>query len=68
MNEADLFRQYAQEGAHLSSQATSQEEGRASMTLARTCAQAALMSERMLGSSFIPTPRYPALRETHPVL
>ena len=29
MNEADLFRQYAQEAAHLSSKATSQEEKRA---------------------------------------
>jgi hypothetical protein len=68
MNEADLFRQYAHEAAHLSSKATSQEEKRALMTLACTWAQAALMSERVLGSSFIPSPRYPALRETHPVL
>ena len=36
MNEADLFRQYAQEAAHLSSKATSREEKRASMTLACT--------------------------------
>jgi hypothetical protein len=38
------------------------------MVLACTWAQAALMSERVLGSSFIPSPHYPALKETHPVL
>jgi hypothetical protein len=38
------------------------------MTLACTWAEAALMSERVLGSNFIPSARYPALRETHPVL
>jgi hypothetical protein len=68
MKEANLFRQYAQEAAHSSSKAASQEEKQALMTLACTWAQAALMSERALGSSFIPSPRYPALKETHPVL
>jgi hypothetical protein len=68
MKEADLFRQYAQEAAHSSSKAASQEEKHALMALACTWAQAALMSERAPGSSFIPSPHYPALRETHPVL
>jgi hypothetical protein len=68
MKEADLFRQYAQEAAHSSSKATRREEKDALMALACTWAQAALMSERVLGSSFIPSLRYPALKETHPVL
>ena len=68
MKEANLFRQYAQEAAHSSFKAASEEEKQALMTLACTWAQAALMSERALGSSFIPSPRYPALKETHPVL
>ena len=68
VKEADLFRQYAQEAAHSSSKATSQEEKHALMALACTWAQAALMSDRVPASSFIPSPHYPALRETHPVL
>jgi hypothetical protein len=68
MKEDDLFRQYAQEAARSSSKATSQEEKDALMALACTWAQAALMSERVLGSSFIPSPRRPSLKETHPVL
>jgi hypothetical protein len=68
MKEADLFRQYAHEAALLSSKATSQEEKDALMALACTWAKAALMSERVLGSSFIPSPHYPSLKETHPVL
>ena len=68
MKEADLFRQYAQEAARSSSEATSQEEKDALMGLACTWAQAALMSERVLGSSVIPSPHYPSLKETHPVL
>ena len=67
MKEADLFRQYAQEAARSSSNATSQEDKDALMALACTWAQAALMSERVLGSSFIPSPHYPSLRETNPV-
>jgi hypothetical protein len=43
MKEADLFRQYAQEAARSSSEATSQEEKDALMGLACTWAQAALM-------------------------
>jgi len=54
MKEADLFRQYAQEAARSSSEATSQEEKDALMGLACTWAQAALMSEKVLGSSSFP--------------
>ena len=68
MKEADLFRQYAHEARRWSSKATSQEEKDALMALASTWAQAALMSERVLGSSAIPSPHYPSLKETHPVL
>ena len=68
MKEADLFRQYAQEAARSSSNATSQEENDALMALACTWAQAALMSERVLRSGFIPSLHYPSLKETHPVL
>ena len=62
MKEADLFWQYAQEAARSSS------EKDALMELACTWAQAALMSERVPGSSFIPSPHYPSLKETHPVI
>ena len=68
MKEADLFRQYAHGAARSSSKATSQAEKDALMALACTWAQAALMSERVLGSSFTPPPQYPSLKETHPVL
>jgi hypothetical protein len=68
MKEADLFRQYAQEAAHSSSKASSQEEKDALMAPACTWAQAALMTGRVPGSSFIPSPHYPSLKETHPVL
>ena len=67
MKEADLFRQFAHEAARSSSKATSQAE-KDEMALACTWAQAALMSERVLGSSFTPPPHYPSLKETHPVL
>ena len=67
MKEADLFRRYAHEATRWSSKATSQEEKDALMALACTWAQAALRSERVLASSFIPSPHYPSLRET-PVL
>ena len=41
---------------------------RALVNLACRYAQAALMSEGIvLGSSFVPSPRHPALKETHPV-
>jgi len=68
MKEADLFRRYAHQATRWSSKATSQEEKNALMALACTWAQAALRSERVLGSSFIPSPHYPSLKETHPVL
>ena len=59
MSEADQFRHYAREAARSSSQATSENEKQALMGLACAWAQAALMSERVLGSSFIPSPRNP---------
>jgi hypothetical protein len=67
MKEADLFRQYAEEAARASSKATRQEEKHALMALACTWAQAALISERVLGSSFIPSPLHPAPTQTYPV-
>ena len=59
MSEADLFRHYAREAARSSSRATSENEKQVLMGLACTWAQAALMSERVLGSSFIPSPGNP---------
>jgi hypothetical protein len=59
MIEADLLRHYAREAARSSSQATSENDRQVLMGLACTWAQAALMSERVLGSSFIPSPRNP---------
>ena len=58
MKEADLFRQYVHEARRWSSKATSQEEKDALMALASTWTQAALMRERVLGSSFIASPHY----------
>jgi hypothetical protein len=49
MNDADLFRRYAEEAMHESFEATSEHEKRAD--LACTWAQAALMSDRVFGSS-----------------
>jgi hypothetical protein len=49
MKEADLFRQYSEEAVHSSSHAKSENEKQALMDLAYTWAQAALMSERVLG-------------------
>jgi hypothetical protein len=57
MGDADLFRQYAEEAMHGSSKATSENEKRTLADLACTWAQAALMSERVLGSSFVSSPR-----------
>ena len=51
MKEADLFRQYSEEAVHSSSHAKSENEKQALMDLACTWAQAALMSERVLGSA-----------------
>ena len=69
MKDADLFRQYAKEAMRWScSKSTGADEKRALINLACRYAQAALMSEGVvLGSSFIPSPRHPALKETHPV-
>jgi hypothetical protein len=57
MREADLFRQYAEEAMQGSSKATGENEKRTLTDLACTWAQAALMSDRVLGSSFISSPR-----------
>jgi hypothetical protein len=69
MKEAELFRQYAKEAMRWSSRkSTSANAKRALSNLACRYAQAALMSEGVvLESSFIPSPRYPTLKETHPV-
>jgi hypothetical protein len=57
MSEADLSRQHAEEAMHGSSKVTSENEKRNLIDLACTWSQAALMSERVLGSSFISSPR-----------
>jgi hypothetical protein len=57
MSDADLFRQYAKEAMHGFSKATSENEKHTLADLACTWAQAALMSERILGSSFASSPR-----------
>ena len=51
MSDADLFRQYAKEAMHESSKATSNGEKRVLGDLAYTWAQAALMSDKVFGSS-----------------
>jgi hypothetical protein len=57
MSEADLFRQYAKEAMREFSKATSENEKGILSDLACTWSQAALMSERVLGSSFVSSPR-----------
>ena len=57
MTEADLFRQYAKEAMRESSKVTSENERRSLIDLACTWVQAALMSERVFGSSFVSPPR-----------
>jgi hypothetical protein len=57
MSEADLFRQYAKEAMCESSDVTSETEKRSLIDLACTWVQAALMSERVFGSSFVSSPR-----------
>jgi hypothetical protein len=57
MSDADLFRRYAKEAMHGFSKATSENEKHTLADLACTWAQAALMSERILGSSFVSSPR-----------
>jgi hypothetical protein len=56
MSEADLFRQYAKEAMRDSSEATSENEKRSLIDLACTWVQAALMSDRVIGSSFASSP------------
>jgi hypothetical protein len=53
MSEADLFRQYAKEAVHGASKATSENEKQTLIDLAFTWSQAAVMSERVLGSSYV---------------
>jgi hypothetical protein len=57
MSEADLFRQYAEEAMRSSSKSTDENEKRDLIGLACIWAQAALMSERVFGSSFVSSPR-----------
>jgi hypothetical protein len=57
MTEADLFRQYAKEAMRSCCKSTNENEKRDLMDLACTWAQAALKSERVLGSSFVSSPR-----------
>jgi hypothetical protein len=56
MSDADLYRQYAKEAIHGSSKVKDENEKQALVDLAFTWAQA-LMSDRVLGSSFISSPR-----------
>ncbi len=56
MSDADLFRQYAKEAMHESSKVTSENDKQTLVDLACTWAQAALVSERVFGSSFIASP------------
>ena len=53
MSDADLYRQYAKEAMHVSSKVKDENEKRALVDLAFTWAHAALMSDRVLGSSFV---------------
>jgi len=53
MGEAFLFRQYAKEAMHVASEVTSENEKRNLVDVAYTWALAALMSDRVLGSSFV---------------
>ena len=52
MSDADLFRQYAKEAMHVSSEVTSENEKQTLVEVACTWAQAALASERVWGSSY----------------
>jgi hypothetical protein len=57
MSEADVFRQYAKEAMRESSEVASDDEKRSLIDLACIWVQAALASERVLGSSFTSSPR-----------
>jgi hypothetical protein len=53
MSNADLYREYAKAAMHGSSKVKDENEKRALVDLAFTWTQAALMSDRVLGSSFV---------------
>jgi hypothetical protein len=55
MSDADLYRQYAKEAMHGSSKVKDVNEKQALVDVAFTWALAALMSDRVLGSSFVPS-------------
>ncbi len=57
MSDADLFRQYAKEAMQGSSKAASENDKQTLIDLAFTWSQAALISDRVLGSSFVSSPR-----------
>jgi hypothetical protein len=57
MSDADLFRQYAKEAMQGSSKATSENDKQTLIDLAFTWSQAALISDGVLGSSFVSSPR-----------
>ena len=57
MSEADLFRQYAKEAMRKSSEVTNENEKQSLIDLACTWVLAALMSEKVIGSSFTSSPR-----------
>jgi hypothetical protein len=56
MSDVDLYRQYAKDAIHGSSKVKDENEKQALVDVAFTWAQA-LMSDRVLGSSFISSPR-----------
>jgi hypothetical protein len=55
MSEAGLFRDYAKEAMHVSSKAANENEKRNLVDVDCTWALAALMRDRVLGSSFVPS-------------
>ena len=55
MSDADLYRQYAKEAMHVSSKVANENEKRTLVDVAYTWALAGLMSDRVLGSSFVPS-------------
>ena len=57
MVKANQFRQYAEEAMRESDNVTNENEKRNLTDLACTWAQAALMSDRVFGSSFVSSPR-----------
>ena len=57
MSEADLFRQYAKEAMCETSEVTNENEKQSLIDLACIWVQAALMSERVIGSSFASSPQ-----------